>query len=266
MRLTFLLVATLGCGLGCVSSPDAALTPVQRQFLAAPRPERARIMASARAREELAKGTCYEIDGVFNFRDLGGRRGLNGREVRKGLLYRSARFDQVTAKGRRELVEEKGIRTDLDLRSGGEVAALGKKSPLGAKVAWKQVSLISYAGVQSESGRRAMRKALKEVFCEDNWPLAFHCKTGKDRTGTLAFVVLALLGVDEEDICLDWERTAFHVPELSRMDHPSRYDALLAYFMSLPGATLAEKVEGYVRSIGFSAEEIVSFRERMLAD
>ena len=236
-------------------------TPAQRRFLSASRAERARIIGDAEARAELAKGTAQEIDGVFNFRDLGGKRGLDGRLVRPRRLYRSARFDQVTGVGRRELTDGFGIRFDLDLRTPKEVAMLGGRSPLGTNVTWKLVPFESYAGAGSVRGRKAMRTALKTVFSPGNWPLAFHCKTGKDRTGTLAFVLLSLLGVDEETICLDWERTAFHVPELSRMDHPPRYDRMLDYFMSLPGTNLTAKTEGYVRSLGFSAAEIDAFRD-----
>ena len=247
------------------ASGFAGLTPVQRKFLVLPRAERARIMADAVSRAELAKGTVQEIDGVFNFRDLGGVRGLDGRQVRPRRLYRSARFDQVTDEGRRELTKRLRIRTDLDLRGMGEVSQLNGCSPLGTNVVWKLVPLQAYADAGLASGRQAMRDALQNVFCTANWPLAFHCKTGKDRTGTLAFVILALLGVDEEAICLDWERTAFHVPELSRMDHPARYDRMLSYFQSLPGTNLTAKVEGYVRSLGFSAQEILDFREKLLA-
>ena len=247
------------------ASGFAGLTPVQRKFLVLPRAERARIMADAVSRAELAKGTVQEIDGVFNFRDLSGVRGLDGRQVCPRRLYRSARFDQVTDEGRRELTKRLRIRTDLDLRGMGEVSQLNGCSPLGTNVVWKLVPLQAYADAGLASGRQAMRDALQNVFCPANWPLAFHCKTGKDRTGTLAFVILALLGVDEEAICLDWERTAFHVPELSRMDHPARYDRMLSYFQSLPGTNLTAKVEGYVRSLGFSAQEILDFREKLLA-
>ena len=264
------VVAAFGCGANLllaepVPPPVAALTPAQRNFLKASRAERRRVMGDAKARVELAGGAKKEIDGVFNFRDLGGKRGLDGRLVRPRLLYRSARFDEVTDEGCRQLTKDLRIRTDLDLRTATEVAQLNGCSPLGTNVAWKLVPLRAYADIASPDGRKAMRAALREVFSVKNWPLAFHCKTGKDRTGTLAFVVLSLLGVDEEVICLDWERTAFHVPELSRMDHPSRYDKLLDCFMSLPGTNLTAKVEGYVQSLGFRNAEIRSFREALLA-
>lgn len=242
------------------------LTPMQERFLAAPRSERERIIADESARKILAERTTPEIEGTFNFRDLGGKVGFGGRTVRRGLLYRSARFDQIGEVGRNKIVGDLGVRTDLDLRSPKETAGLQGVSPLGTNVVFRLVPLLSYELVGTKGGEAALREALKVVFEPANWPLAFHCKTGKDRTGTLAFVLLALLGVNEDAICLDWEKTAFHVPELSRMDHPSRYDRLLQYFSGLPGATLPQKVEGYVLRLGFTQEEVRGFRERMLGE
>ena len=40
-------------------------------------------------------------------------------------------------------------------------------------------------------------------------PVYFHCKTGADRTGTLAFLIESLLGVTETDKSIDFELTSF---------------------------------------------------------
>jgi len=246
-----------------VSGGSSAPEALRAAFPGLPRTERLRILEDPDARKTLATGTPQEVDGVFNFRDLGGKTGLDGRRVRTGLLYRSARFDEVTDAGRRRIIGELGVRTDLDLRKADELK-VKDASPLGSDVNWKFVPIPAYAGIFSADGRKAFAQALRIAMDAANAPLAFHCKTGKDRTGTLAFVLLALLGVDEEAICLDWEVTAFHVSELSRLRHEPRYDRLLAAFEELPGATLREKVEGYVRSLGFSDGEISAFRDRML--
>lgn len=37
----------------------------------------------------------------------------------------------------------------------------------------------------------------------------FHCHGGSDRTGTLAFLIEALLGVSESDLSKDYELTSF---------------------------------------------------------
>jgi len=254
------LLAGMASLAGCRTGESDAL---RQAFPTMSRDERAKLLEDPAQREILARDTPCEYDGVFNFRDIGGKVGLGGRTVRKGLLYRSARFDEITDEGRFQIVVQLGVRTDLDLRSPPEVAAL-KESPLGPNVDWKLVTISSYDEIFTRKGRAAFARALRVAMDDANYPLAFHCKTGKDRTGTLAFVLLALLGVDEEDICLDWELTAFHVPELERMRHAPRYDLLLACFESMPGDSLREKVEGYVRSLGFTSGELRAFRGRML--
>lgn len=240
------------------------LSDVQRAFMSVPRAERERIIADADERVKLVSGSKCAVGGIINFRDVGGLRGYGGKTVRRGVLFRSGRFDQIASSGREMLVSELGIRTDLDLRSKAETVQLCGMSPLGTNVQWRLVPLLAYDRIDSDKGRKQMREALGVVFDRSNWPIAFHCKTGKDRTGTLAFMLLALLGVAEDDICLDWEVTAFYVPELSRMDHPGRYDRLLSYIRGLSGKDLREKAQGYVLSLGFPMATIESFRHDML--
>ena len=242
------------------------LSDGQRAFMSVPRAERERIIADADDRVKLASGSKCAVEGIINFRDVGGLRGYGGKFVRKGVLFRSGRFDQISPRGREMLVKELGIRTDLDLRSNVETEQLCGMSPLGTNVQWRHVPLLAYDDIGSDQGRRQTRKALGVVFDKKNWPIAFHCKTGKDRTGTLAFVLLAILGVSEDDVCLDWEVTAFYVPELSRMDHPGRYDRLLSYVCGFPGENLCEKAQSYVLSLGFPITTIESFRHDMLEE
>lgn len=243
---------------------DNQLTEIRKTFLCASRRERARMFEDKSMRRELVKGPLETYAGTFNFRDIGGKTGLNGLTVRRGLLFRSARFDNIAESGRAGIVEGLGVRTDLDLRHAGEIKLLGGKSPLGENVRWVHRTMCAYDAIDTREGRALTREALKVVFDKSGWPLAFHCKTGKDRTGTIAFLVLALLGVDEEVICIDWELTSFCVPEIERMSHPPRYDKMLACVNAMPGKSLTDKVEGYVYSLGFSHAQIESFRKAML--
>ena len=45
---------------------------------------------------------------------------------------------------------------------------------------------------------------------EDNYPLDFHCIRGTDRTGCIAFVVKALLGIEEEMLKKDFIFSNFY--------------------------------------------------------
>lgn len=56
-------------------------------------------------------------------------------------------------------------------------------------------------------------QSIKTIFStladESNYPVYFHCNAGADRTGTLAFLIEAVLGVSEEDVVKDYEITSF---------------------------------------------------------
>ena len=95
-----------------------------------------------------------------------------------------------------------------------------------------------------------------------NYPVLFHCIAGQDRTGAVAFILNALLGVPEEQLYLDWESTGFWNPDI-RFSHEA-FSALVHVFDAYPGATINERVEAYVISLGYSKADIDRFRDIML--
>ena len=58
-----------------------------------------------------------------------------------------------------------------------------------------------------ESRSEPLVAVLERVANPANHPLVFHCTAGKDRTGVLAALLLAVLGVDEVTILDDYELT-----------------------------------------------------------
>ena len=86
-----------------------------------------------------------------------------------------------------------------------------------------------------------------------------------DGTGAVAFILLALLGVEEQEIWLDWESSAFWNANPKWLNY-GNFNRLRAVFAAYEGATINKKVENYVLSLGFSAEEIEHFRKLMLGD
>ena len=227
------------------------------------------------------------LDGVPNVRDFGGLKTKDGMEFRKGLLYRSAGFNNnapyrtVTNKagkvsrkyygkgGKRLKPEDReyavktlGIRTDLDLRTDGECHGM-TGSPLGPEVKWEHISSASYAGLFSTNGIAAFKKAFKLFLDERNYPIAFHCIAGADRTGTLAYVIEALCGVSDDDLLLDWELTAFSSTG-RQFSHAKRYDRLVAGFRKYPGASTRERVEAFAREQGFSDGDLARLRAILL--
>ncbi|MBR5279835.1 MAG: tyrosine-protein phosphatase [Clostridia bacterium] len=107
----------------------------------------------------------------------------------------------------------------------------------------------------------------------DNYPIYFHCAMGRDRTGTLAFVIEALLGASETDLRMDFELSALSVKGCAGYavingygDQRNAINNLYAYIKTFQGADLAEKTENYLLGIGITAKEIQTIRNLMLEE
>lgn len=103
-------------------------------------------------------------------------------------------------------------------------AALGPEVETGPYLAERYME-VAHDGVGE------LRRAL-EVIAAQEGPVAFHCASGKDRTGLLAALVLALLGVPEEVIVEDFALTELATGRLLadwRADHPGQEPAWPGY-------------------------------------
>ncbi|MGW6915740.1 tyrosine-protein phosphatase [Kitasatospora sp. NPDC054939] len=167
---------------------------------------------------------------LHNFRDLGGYRAVDGRAVRWGLLYRADSLGKLTEPADLERFRELGVRTVIDLRYPWEIEARGRV-PQGEAPAYHNLSIEHRPYDQAEidpeldpwryladrfaevadDGVVEIRQAL-DVIAGADGPLVFHCASGKDRTGLIAALVLALLGVSEDDIAADFALTELASP------------------------------------------------------
>lgn len=223
------------------------------------------------------------IEGVDNFRDLGGWVGLNGRKVRQNRIFRSSALRSSSkSKGSSGLVatafekgsvritspaleyakRDLGVRTDIELRSVQETVFM-KDSLFGSDVHWVKTPYVAYEYIDNlERGREPFSSIFQNFLVEENYPILMHCSGGRDRTGTVAFLLNGLLGVGEDDLVRDWEVSAFATSSLKFGSR--RIQGLLRYLNSLGGATMTENCEIYARSCGITDEEIARFRELML--
>jgi len=217
---------------------------------------------------------------VDNFRDLGGRRGLGGRRVRQGMVYRSQGLNNNSVDGCRPgrnrltvedvklLKDDMGIRTDLDLRSNGETAGM-KVSPLGPDVQFIHHPSSSYDGIFREDGKKVMAKNFR-VFCDEkNYPILFHCIGGADRTGALGYVLNGVLGVDRQGLETDWESTFYpSIPDKDASgklvwNSESHFNNGFGKYGDAD-ATWNERIVLYLKDCGVTDAEIEKFRAIML--
>ncbi len=155
-----------------------------------------------------------------------------------------------------------GIHSDIDLRTPNECYGMNG-SPAGGRVKLYHYPSFAYAQMVTEPGKEAFGKVFKVFLDEKNYPILFHCIAGQDRTGAVAFILNALLGVSEEELYLDWEVTGFWNKNHA-FNHKERFSQLIRVFREVPGNNYAEKAEAYVKSIGFTDDDIAHFRSIML--
>ena len=147
---------------------------------------------------------------VWNVRDLGGWACTGGR-VKYGKIFRGGNFGSISAADKTTIVDWLGVATDIDLRNNGETGGI-TVSPLGGSVEYYHQPLDFYANAVSTSAASARTIAvLKKVMTcvAANKPCYFHCMSGADRTGTIAYLLLSLLGVSQSDKDKEYELTAF---------------------------------------------------------
>ena len=179
--------------------------------------------------------------------------------IKKGVKKGKTR---ITDENRTIFLDTLGIRSDIDLRSDGECYGM-EGSPLGPTVTWFHISSAAYAGMQQDWGREAFTKVFRVFLDPANYPIDFHCIAGQDRTGAVAFIVNALLGVAEEELYLDWEATGFWNGD-PNFNHRRRFNDLVSGFDQWPGETIHERVEAYVLSLGFTKDDIQTLRDILL--
>lgn len=95
--------------------------------------------------------------------------------------------------------------------------------------------------------------------------------TSPDGHIKLAFVLLAVLGVPQDEIDRDWATTSF-LPESAflplgatlKFFQTSRYEKISLNLARYPGGSLRERVEAFLIDCGVTADEIERFRTIML--
>ena len=152
---------------------------------------------------------------IINMRDIGGYQTESGAFVKYGKLFRSAYWDNADSTTDIRL-KGLGIKTELDIRrSSGSNDYSASKHPING-VNFVNLGIGQYTQVvpNAYSYYVGAMENIDDIFAllsnEENYPLTFHCTAGADRTGTLAFLILGLLGVDYENICQDFELTTFY--------------------------------------------------------
>jgi protein-tyrosine phosphatase len=188
-----------------------------------------------------------EFDGCVNFRDLGGYRTHDGRQIGWRRLFRADGLHRLSEADHRRLIDL-GVTTVIDLRTVDEAEQRGRfpvdlvpvryvDLPLTDVLpateelpAWREASYVASRYTQMVSrGAPALTRAFEVLGSADSLPAVFHCSAGKDRTGVLSALILAFLGVSDESIVEDYVLSAaamVHLLEHLKAEYPDSGEAV----------------------------------------
>ena len=195
--------------------------------------------------------TLY-IDGVTNVRDIGGYKALGGR-VKQGMVYRGGCLEDRTDRSRIitpegfEEMKRLGIKTDIDIRYNVELERqLTYELTKSYSMARIAAPVEHYAKIfTDEKVKESQAEFIRTFADEANYPIYFHCWAGADRTGTIAFIIGALLGVDADTLSNDYEFTSLS-PQGPRNAKDEGWKEFLSALNKFEGETIKEKAEHFV--------------------
>ncbi len=204
------------------------------------------------------------VDGVSNMRDIGGWSTLNGKALKQGLIYRSAKLDEVTESGKNYVNSYLKIKTDLDLRKDDEIPDEFKQSsPFGDGVNYIHIPTGTYCWVL---GKPNFENAVKVLADINNYPIVFHCAAGADRTGTFAFIIKGMLGVDKLSLIMDYELTPARPFSFTTEGGGECFIKLLDFIEGYSGSSLQEKCYSFLSSVGVTDMEMSNIYNIMLTN
>jgi protein-tyrosine phosphatase len=187
------------------------------------------------------------LEGAHNVRDLGGYPLADGRTIAWRRLLRGDGLHGLTADDL-VVLGNLGLRTVIDLRREDEVAERGtfpverlqvdlvhvpimdstwmnleipdfsdRPDPDVAFLIWAYEDMLAVGGPR-------FGEAIRRLTHPGSLPAIFHCAAGKDRTGMLAALLLAGIGVDEEIVVADYALTAVSITRMRQWYAANRPD------------------------------------------
>jgi protein-tyrosine phosphatase len=157
-----------------------------------------------------------QLEGVLNFRDIGGYKTADGHTIRNNVVYRSAMLHKMTLSDNEKLAPLK-IRYEIDLRSEAERSQAptnwGPNPPEVIDIPFLRTG-IPPKGLDPAQANELMRqfyadsavvnaptigKVLHDLAQGDE-PALIHCTGGVDRTGMTVAVLMTILGTSRKDV------------------------------------------------------------------
>jgi protein-tyrosine phosphatase len=229
-------------------------------------------------------------EGCVNVRDLGGLPTAGGRETRRGALVRADSVEGLTDGGWAALWAH-GLRTVIDLRNEDERGPDAAPRPEGLTTLELPLDAIDdsefwdrwatgpefatplYYGPHLDRFPERSARVIAAIAAAPPGGVLFHCVGGRDRTGQIAMLVLALAGVGSEEIAADYVLSSDRLSvRYARLGEPDQGHQL-EEFLAARGTSAREVIVATVASLdtvatlrrgGLRAADLTAVCDRLL--
>ena len=208
------------------------------------------------------------VDDVRNLRDIGGYVTEDGHVLAQGIAYRGGSptappgnvhyLNNITEDGKKYMSEVMGIKTEIDFRNAAEA---GITLEQGSVIPGASLNYLTLSGY--ESLLTNYPKQVQDLFSilskPESYPVFMHCTGGADRTGSVIFLLEAILGVSEEQCIQDYELTSFSsygIRNTQAGEYKDYFQPFLAGLKEYGGDTLQENAENWALANGVTQEQI----------
>lgn len=208
-----------------------------------------------------------------NCRDLGGW-ACDGGTVKYGKLFRTSELtglsrpdEQITNLEKSMFINLLGIKCEVDLR---DTTEQGGTATFDSSVEYLHQDIVAYKdGFTNETRRNQLKIVLTKIMTNavENKPTFWHCVAGADRTGTVAWLLLGLLGVSQSDCDKEYEITCLSGPTRFRnKDYATLgyLSGLYNYVANLGKSNFRDNIVEAFRILGIDECLVNSFRMSMI--
>ena len=241
-----------------------------------------------------------EIEGAYNFRDIGGYETSEGQLTRWQTFLRADNVSTLPQHSQDTLVSTYGVRTVIDLRRRDEIDGqpdnVLARSP---RVRYHNVDIVGDMGfdqVESAEPRDRIHASYRNMLDRRGpkfgetlrvlarpgaLPAMYHCMGGQDRTGIVSALLLSLAGVPTETIAADYTLTAEYrinaylgPNSIEPEADPADYTVEAYRTRNCPPGVMLDTltyideryggVEAYVRSTGVTDDDIAALRAALV--
>ena len=218
------------------------------------------------------------LTGCLNLRELGGYETTEGKQLKWGTLLRSDSLHRLPISSQQQFIDY-GVKTIVDLRSSFEVAqeeyafskrteinyfniALVEENHRNIIESIKDKSLFEINQFLLEERSLAIKTILETIATQET-PVVIHCAIGKDRTGLIIALLLAIAEVPRETIAQDYHLSDRYLETLYAQMRPEAIRGGYIYLLESPPQTIIDTfdyldrhykgINNYLENIGIDS-------------